>query len=179
MQNMADHRLYKAVVAACLLLLHVDAFCQDTRTVIGPTNLELQNGANALLAGDAQEGVRLTLAGLKQAGSTRERHTAWSNLCAGYVMLGQYETALDYCNQVLEENERHWRAYSNRALVNIKLKRYAEAEQDLQKGEALAPNARTLKAVRAMLLDAIEPVAPSIIIDDRRQPAVDEENDQP
>ncbi|MDH3531444.1 MAG: hypothetical protein OEO82_00865 [Gammaproteobacteria bacterium] len=172
-----DHRLLSTVVLACLLLVSADVLSQDTRTVIGPTNPELQYGADALLAGDAQEGVRLTLAGLKQAGSARERHTAWSNLCAGYVMLEQYQTALEYCNQVLEENDRHWRAYSNRALVNIKLQRYAAAEQDLQHGESLAPNSRTLQAVRAMLLDAVEPVAPSIVIDDRRQPAADEKND--
>ena len=53
------------------------------------------------------------------------------------------------------------------------MRRFDEAEADLQSGEALAPNSRTLRAVRAMLLDAIEPVAPNIVIDDRRQPAED------
>lgn len=175
----AGHRLYSVMVAACLLSYNVDACAQaqGARTVIGPTNPNLQYGADALLAGDASEGVRLTLLGLTQSGSARERHTAWSNLCAGYVLLEEFDTALGYCDRVLGENESHWRAYSNRALVNVKLKRYAEAEQDLQKGEALAPNSRTIKAVRAMLRDAIEPVAPSIVIDDRRQPdsSVDDE----
>ena len=147
------------------------AMAQSAKTVIGPSNLELKEGADALLAGDADEGVRLTLAGLQKTTSTRDRHTAWSNLCAGYVILEQFDTALEYCDKVIAENKGHWRAYSNRALVYVKLKRYDDAERDLQKGEKIAPNARTLKAVRAMLLDAIAPVAPSVVIDDRRQPA--------
>ena len=93
-----------------------------------------------------------------------------SNLCAGYVLLNDLDTALDYCNRVLEIDDKHWKAYSNRALVYVKMQRYDEAEADLQRGEALAPNSRTLRAVRAMLLDAIEPVAPNVVIDDRRQP---------
>lgn len=165
------------MIAAGLLLQVVDAPGQNARTVIGPTNPELKEGADALLAGDTKEGVRLTLLGLKHAHGSRDRQTGWSNLCAGYMLLEDLDAALDYCNRVLAENDRHWRAYNNRALVYIKLARYEEAEQDLQKGEALAPQSRSLKAVRSMLRDAIEPVAPNIIIDDRRQPAGDEDEE--
>ncbi len=90
-------------------------------------------------------------------------------------MLGQLETALTYCDQVLEQNDDYWRAYSNRALAYVKLGRFEEAEQDLQKAEALAKNARTVKVVRSMLLDAADPVAPQVVIDDRRQPTDDDE----
>jgi hypothetical protein len=38
-------------------------------------------------------------------------------------------------------------------------------------GEQLNPNARTLKTLRAMYRDAVDPVSPSIIIDDRREAA--------
>lgn len=158
--------------AAIALLLAVSwpAAAQDSRTVIGPSNPPLQEGANALLAGDAEEGVRLTHIGLSQAATARERHTALSNLCAGYVMLGKIETGLEFCNRVIEQTDRSWRAYSNRALIYIRLQRFDEAEQDLLQAESIAPNARTLQAVRAMWRDAVEPVAPAIIIDDRRQP---------
>ena len=161
----------------CLLLIGPAAIAKDAKTVIGPSNPELKEGADALLAGDGEEGVRLTLSGLQKAASTRDRHTAWSNLCAGYVMLGQLDTALEYCDRVIAENKGHWRAYSNRALVYVKLKRYDDAERDLQNGEKIAPNSRTLKAVRAMLLDAIAPVAPSVVVDDRRQPAQEATDD--
>ena len=92
-------------------------------------------------------------------------------------MLGQLDTALAYCNEVLGENDQYWRAYSNRALIYVKLERFADAEKDLDKGEAISPNARTLKAVRRMLLDKTDPVSPTIIIDDRRNPAGDPDED--
>ena len=155
---------------ALLLVLVGMAAAQDSKTVIGPSNLPLHDGANALLSGDAEEGVRLTHLGLSQAGTMKERHTAWSNLCAGYVMLGRIETGLEYCDLVIAETDRNWRAYSNRALIYIRLQRFDEAEQDLLSAEAIAPGSHTLQAVRAMWRDAVEPVAPAIIIDDRRQP---------
>lgn len=158
-------------VVVCLCLLAAVAEGQESKTILGPTNPDLYYGAEALLAGDGEEGVRLTLLGLKRAASSHERTTGMSNLCAGYIMLEQYETGLSYCDQVLAEKDQHWRAYSNRALAYLKLGRFEEAEADLQKAEAIAPNARTVKVVRSMLLDATNPVAPLIVIDDRRQAA--------
>ena len=52
--------------------------------------------------------------------------------------------------------------------------RYPEAERDISTGEALNPNARTLKTLRGMYRDAVDPVSPSIIIDDRRGAVADE-----
>jgi hypothetical protein len=71
------------------------------KTVIGPTNPPLQDGAQALLAGDAEEGVRLTLQGLKLAGNAREEEAALSNLCAGYIMLEKFDDAMKYCELLL------------------------------------------------------------------------------
>jgi hypothetical protein len=59
-------------------------------------------------------------------------------------------------------------------LAYLKLERYPEAERDISTGEELNPNARTLKTLRSMYRDAVDPVAPSIIIDDRREAAADE-----
>jgi tetratricopeptide (TPR) repeat protein len=153
----------------CLLCLSLAATEPQSRTVVGSTNPELQQGAEALLAEDAEEGVRLTLIGLRHASSKRERVVGLSNLCAGYVMLENFDTAFDYCARALEENDAHWRTYSNRAAAYIKTGRFEEAEQDLQKAEALSPNSRTVKVVRAMLLNQTNPVEPVIVIDDRRQ----------
>jgi len=164
----------KLLAAAGLILALSVAAAQEASTVIGPRNIDLQDGANALLAGNAEEGIRLTLQGLRLANNERDRHTGWSNLCAGYVMQNQLESGLEYCDKVIAETDRHWRAYSNRALIYVKLRRYDEAERDLQAAEAIAPEARTIKAVRAMLRDAIDPVVPSVIIDDRRTPGADQ-----
>jgi Flp pilus assembly protein TadD len=173
MSNLLTQRLQGLVSIGCLCLAVGLCSAQENRTVIGPSNADLYNGAQALLAGDGEEGVRLTLQGLRNASNTRDRITGLSNLCAGYILLKQHDTALSYCGEVLAINDRHWRAYSNRALAYLQMERYSEAEQDLQKAESLAPNSRKVKTVRAMLLDATDPVAPQIIIDDRRQPADD------
>ena len=163
------------LVGFVLLCGPIAVASEDSRTVIGPSNQNLYDGANALIAGDAEEGVRLTLLGLNMATNNRERHTAFANLCVGYILLDQLDTALDYCNRVLAKNDRHWRAYNNRALIYIKQKRYREAEQDILKVQELNPNARTLKRVRAMLLDEMDPVSPNIEIDDRRHPPRNDE----
>ncbi|NOX69270.1 MAG: hypothetical protein GXP15_08795 [Gammaproteobacteria bacterium] len=145
-------------------------------TIVGPNNLPLFEGAQALLAGDAEEGVRLTLQGLKVAQGVREHETGLSNLCAGYLMLTQYKSALLYCDMLLARNDKNWRGYNNRAVIYIKTNQYDMAEQDLARGEALRPGAHTLKVARAMYLDAVSPVFPEIEVDDR-QNRTDDGND--
>ena len=150
---------------------HSDAVA---KTVIGPGNANLADGAAALQLGDADEGVRLTQRGLAAASSKRDRVAGYSNLCAGLVMLDRLDEALEACDRALELDDEYWRGYSNRALVHLKRQQYAEAERDISRGEALSPNARPLRELRAMYLDAVDPVSPSIIIDDRREAAADE-----
>lgn len=146
----------------------------ESRTVIGPRNPNLTNGAEALLAGDVEEGVRLTEMGLRLAQGRRERRAGLENLCAGYVLLTQYDKALEICNLAVEENENSWRAYNNRALLFVRLQRFADAEADLAAGQELAPNSTKLKEVRGLLLDETQPVRPHIVIDDRRSTADDD-----
>lgn len=166
-----------ALIVACLCLLATSVLGQsNNKSVLGPSNVPLAEGAAALIAGDAKEGVRLTMVGLSQAHGERERRTAKSNLCAGHALLENYTTALAYCDEVLLEDDKYWRAYSNRALVYIKLRRFEEAEQDLIAGEAISPKSRTLGSVRKMYLNATDPVAPTVVIDDR-QDAEREEDD--
>jgi len=143
------------------------------KTVIGQRNPDLADGARALMAGDAEEGIRLTLRGLEIAVGEREHEAALSNLCAGYILQAQYRTALQYCDMLLARNDKNWRGYNNRAVIYIKLKQYDKAEQDLDRGEALRPGAHTLKVARAMYLDAVAPVAPEIEVDDRQISAGD------
>ena len=136
--------------------------------MIGPANPDLYDGAKALLAGDAEVGVEKTLAALEVAVGPRQHEAALSNLCAGYILLAQYQAALGYCDLLLARNDDNWRAYNNRAVVYIKLGQYAKAEKDLARGEALRPGAHTLKVARAMYMDAVHPVAPEVAVDDRQ-----------
>jgi tetratricopeptide (TPR) repeat protein len=139
------------------------------KTVIGPRNLPLYDGAHELLAGNDAEGVRLTHKGLQIAMGSREEEAALSNLCAGYIKLALYDNALKYCELLLARNDNNWRGYNNRAVIYIMTKQWDKAEQDLLRGEALHPGARTLKIARSMYMDAVHPVVPEIEIDDRQR----------
>jgi len=140
----------------------------DSKTVIGPRNIYLHDGATALMAGDAEEGVSLTLKGLEVAQGWYEKKVAHANLCAGFLLLGQSETALGHCDWVLERDPNHWRTYNNRALVYLHLQRFEESEADIRKGQELNPRSEKLKEVKGMYLDVVEPVDEKITIDDRR-----------
>ena len=168
-------RRFVALLALLGIVVVVPATGQEDsqqRTVIGPSNIDLADGATALRTGNVEDGVRLTRSGLRSAANDRERVAGYSNLCAGLVMLERLDEALDACNQALTINDKHWRSYSNRALIYLKQKRFADAERDIADAQAINPNARTLKIVKAMLLDETDPVEPSITIDDRRQAPV-------
>ena len=140
----------------------------QAKSVIGPTNIYLFDGANELLAGNAVEGVPLTMKGLELAHGLREEKIGHANLCAGFMMLSQPETALPHCNWVLERDPYHWRTYNNRALVYLHLDRYEESDADIKKGQEINPRSEKLKEVKGMYLDEVEPVDEKITIDDRR-----------
>ena len=158
------------VLAGLLLLGCAQLAAQEeSKTVIGPRNVALAQGAEALLAKDGEEGVRLTLIGLKTAQGYKEKRAALSNLCAGYLMIDQPQTALTYCNEALEQFPEFWRAYNNRALVYLRLDRFEESEADIRRGQELRPGAETLKIAKGMLLDETDPVRSNVEIDERRE----------
>lgn len=140
------------------------------KTVLGPRNAFLYDGANSLLAGRAEEGVRQTLKGLELAQGLREEKIGHSNLCAGFVLLRQPQKALEHCNWVVERDPYHWRSYNNRAIAYLQLERFEESEADVKRGQELNPNSEKLKEVKGMLLDETDPVVENITIDDRRSP---------
>lgn len=140
----------------------------DSRTVLGPGNALLADGAKALMAGDAEAGVRLTLAGLELPATDRDRRAGWSNLCAGYVMLDRLDEALRWCDRAIAAGGS-WRAYSNRALLHVRAGRYDAAAADIAQADQLVvARPRKLREVNAMLLDKTHPVRPRVSVDDRR-----------
>ena len=117
--------------------------------------------------------MELTKKGLEVAKGSFEHKAALSNLCAGYLMLEKPQQALQACNQVLEEDPTFWRAYNNRALVYLELGRFDESEADILRGQELRPKSKNLKLTKAKLLDATDPVVPSVEIDERRSAGQD------
>jgi len=159
------------VLLAISLVAAVPVYADEdsqAKTVIGPTNMYLFDGANELLAGDADEGVSLTMKGLEFAQGLREQKIGHANLCAGFLMLGQPETALAHCNWVLERDPYHWRSYNNRALVYLRLERFEESDADIKRGQEINPRSEKLKEVKGMYLDKVEPLDERITMDDRR-----------
>lgn len=116
----------------------------SSKTVIGPDNALLAQGAAALEAGRIEEGIKLTLEGLKVAVGTQENAAGHSNACAGYVLLKQWAEALAQCNAALALDTSNWRTYNNRAAIYIEKGLYDLGMRDLEAGLALAPGAPTL-----------------------------------
>jgi tetratricopeptide (TPR) repeat protein len=115
----------------------------SSTTVIGASAL-LSDGASALEAGRAEEGLRLTLAGLTEPLSTRELAAGHANACAALAMLNQWDEALTHCDQSIQLDGSNWRAYNNRAAVYVAKGLYDLAIRDIQTGLSMAPNSRTL-----------------------------------
>lgn len=151
-----------------VLVFASNAFGDEPVWSIGYANKPLADGARALLGDRYEEGIRLTLAGLKIANNKKEEEIALSNLCAGYTNMGDYSTALKYCDMLLKRNDGLWRAHASKALIYVYTKQYQLAEESLIKGESLNPGARSLKVARALFLDATQPVRPEIAVDDRQ-----------
>ena len=115
-----------------------------SKTVLGPSNSLLSDGAAALEAGRINEGLRLTLEGLKVAATPQEYAAGHSNACAGYVLLRQWSEALAQCNAALELDTSNWRTYNNRAAIYGQQGLFDLAMRDIEAGLALAPGALTL-----------------------------------
>jgi len=113
-------------------------------TTLGNENPQLADGATALEAGRAEDGVRLTLEGLKQPTPPDIAAAAHANLCAGYVLLKRLDEALAHCNTAIAIDPNNWHAYNNRAAVFSARSLYDEAITDVRMGLKLAPNSATL-----------------------------------
>ncbi len=119
-------------------------------TVFG-SDPDLSAGAAALQLGNFEEGIRLTLEGLKRGPAARNRASGFNNLCAGYVGARQYEQAMEACDAALEINASNWHVYNNRALALLGLGRLEEARRDHETGLALKPDSPKLGKVRGLI----------------------------
>ena len=136
------------------------------KTVLGPTNHHAAEGVAALRDGDAERALPLLQAGLKRAQRDRDFVIGLSNICAAYVLLGEPNTSLTYCNRALEMRPNFWRALNNRALAYLAIKDLDSAEADLRRAMELAPGSLNLRKTYDIYVQMADPVEPFIIIDD-------------
>ena len=115
----------------------------------------LSDGALALRLGDFEEGIRLTLEGLRSpagtAHSIRTRSSAHNNLCAGYVMGGKFREALEHCNEALRLKPNNWHAYSNRAVLHALTGSLDKAAEDIAQGKRINADAKRLREAEEFL----------------------------
>lgn len=118
-------------------------------TVLGP-NAMLADGALALMNGQWEKGVQLTLSGLGTTASTADRAAGYANLCAGYIALKKHERALESCDQSLSITADNWRAWQNRAAANLALGRIEESMRDIERGLEINPESQELQKTLAI-----------------------------
>jgi tetratricopeptide (TPR) repeat protein len=123
----------------------------DSRTVLGVANEYLAAGAEAIRAGQYDDGIRLTKLGLDRPASPRDRAAALSNLCAAHAAKKEPDIAIDYCTQSLGINDANWRAYSNRAYAYYLKREFDQADTDLDIALSINPNAKQMPQIRGMM----------------------------
>jgi tetratricopeptide (TPR) repeat protein len=150
------HRAALTLLAALASAL----VCKDTlaeappptgsRTVLGH-NAMLADGSLALLNGQWEKGIDLTLMGLKDPVSNEARAAGYANLCAAYIALKQFEHALQSCDRSIAITDTNWRAWQNRAAANLHLGRIDDSMRDIERGLAINPNAPELQQTLAIV----------------------------
>lgn len=146
-------------LAMCLVagsgLAQLEDATPDNRTVIGGGNPLLAAGADAIRAGQYDEGIRLTNLGLERRDNPEsDRAAALSNLCAAYAAKRMPDRAIELCTESIAVSERNWRAFSNRSYAYWLKGMLAQATLDLDAAAAISPNARQVEQIRAMINEA-------------------------
>jgi tetratricopeptide (TPR) repeat protein len=155
MSNLHCPLFKSAALAAALFWWHgclADTGLQAmSGTVLGGGNTYLADGSLALQEGRIEEGIRLTLEGLKNETDAREAAAARSNLCGGYAMLREWALALEQCNAAIELDPTNWQPFNNRAAAYAGLGQYDLALVDLHTGLTLDPRSSTLQKSLAVV----------------------------
>lgn len=122
-------------------------------TIFGESNPQLAEGAREMQDGHFAAGIRLTQEGLSLPTPPTDLAAAYSNLCAGFAALKQWDEALTHCNHALQLDRSNWRTYNNRAAVFVGQGLYDLAIADVETALGIAPDSATLKKSLQIVLD--------------------------
>ena len=162
-------RLLLRGVVVCLVASSAAAQTEQTpgsRTVFSDGNENLSAGADAIRAGQYDDGIRLTTMGLERGANLNDKAAALSNLCAAYAVKGQLDLAIKTCTDSLALRDGNWRAYSNRSYAYYLKGMYAQANTDLEAAAAISPEARQVAQIRGMINE--RSLRPSVIVEEHR-----------
>jgi tetratricopeptide (TPR) repeat protein len=138
----------------------------DSRTVLGGGDEYLSAAADAIRAGEYEDGIRLTTLGLERPQSQPDRAAALSNLCAAHAAKGEPDAAIKYCDESIAMNEHNWRAYINRSYAYYLKRMFTESSADLAVAETLNPTARQIEQIRGMINE--RSLQPSVIVEEHQ-----------
>ncbi len=132
------------VVAPLAIFFALPVQGKGSESVFSASLLQLSQGASALQRGEAVVGIRSTEAGLTKALPPREAAAAHSNLCAGFVLLEQFDEALAHCDRAEGLDPSNWRIYNNRAAALLGKGLVEDAIIEIRRGLAIRPEASKL-----------------------------------
>ncbi len=138
------------LLATLVLTASVRADEAMSATVIGP-NVLLTEGTAAMVGEHWRQGVELIEEGIKRVSDPDQRAAAYSNLCAGYIALGDYDRALINCDAALKIDTNNWRTYNNRAGALLGKGRLDEALHAVEAGLALNPEGAVLHKMDSLV----------------------------
>jgi tetratricopeptide (TPR) repeat protein len=125
----------------------------------------LSAGADAIRAGQFDDGIRLTLRGLERGGiRTRNRAAGLANLCAAHVSKNEPDTAIPYCDASLTLVPDNWRAFSARSQAYLQKGQLAPAARDNESAAALNPHAAHVRMIKQMLNERL--LQPSVTVEE-------------
>lgn len=139
----AGRRSWSFLFLGCVVMFPLVATAGET-VLVGRSRLA--DASMALQFGDAERGIRLIEEQLAEGISHRaDAAKALSNLCAGYILMRDYDAALVHCNHSLEIDDTNWRAFNNRASALLGQGRLEDAIADLSRGLDLWPDSAMMR----------------------------------
>jgi len=109
---------------------------EEKNRVESTSNLKKLAATKAYVKGNYDQAIKLLTEAIEIA---PDNHTLYSNRCAAYMALSDWDSAIEDSNKVIDLNEEFVKGYYRKGLCLIELERYEEAELALKEAYDLEP----------------------------------------